>query len=238
MRDGLRGTWHNDDEGAFLAGIAGHEESVKFGLVGAVKHHGVNMSKVNNSRKPWALEPSQMISYVSCHDDMCIADRIKATIPGCDVAERMRLQKMAYTAVLTSRGVPLIWCGDEIMRDRKGIHNCYSQPDSVNAIPWNLKTEHKSVFDYICKLILLRKELCFQCRNIEFLPVEKANIITTVYNNDVIVIMNSNRKSITQRLPNGEWVLRLASVRMSGTRFQNAVKVPAQTAVIMIKIEK
>ena len=32
MRDGLRGGWRDDKEGAFLIGIAGNEESVKFGV--------------------------------------------------------------------------------------------------------------------------------------------------------------------------------------------------------------
>lgn len=235
MRDGLRGGWQNDSEGAFLAGIAGNEESVKFGLVGAVEHPGVDMSKVNYSKSPWSSDPSQMISYVSCHDDMCIADRIKATVAKADVNERMRLQKLAYTAVMTSRGVPFIWCGDEIMRDRKGVHNCYSSPDSINAIPWNLKTEYKPVFDYMRELIQLRKEVRFQNREITFLPVKGSNVIATRYGEDVVVIMNSNRKPVAQQLPEGEWTLRLASVHTKGDAFKKSVKVPAQSAIILIR---
>ena len=45
----------------------------------------------NYSKKPWALQPTQMISYVSCHDDMCLADRLKATMPDASVEELLSL---------------------------------------------------------------------------------------------------------------------------------------------------
>lgn len=235
MRDGLRGGWQNDEEGAFLIGKAGNEESVKFGLVGAVEHPGVDMSKVNYSQKAWGAEPSQMISYVSCHDDMCIADRIKATNPKADRNERVRLQKLAYATVMTSRGVPFIWCGDEVMRDRKGVHNCFSSPDSINAIPWNLKTENKEVFDYICQLIKIRKHLKFQDKEITFLPVKGSNVIASQYGDDVIVVLNSNRKAVKQQLPEGEWHVVLSENGISNPDLKKIVKVAAQSAIILKK---
>lgn len=234
MRDGLRGGWTSDKEGAFLIGKAGNEESVKFGLAGAVKHQQIDMQKVNYSKEAWASDPSQMISYVSCHDDMCIADRIMATQPKAGRAERIRLQKLAYTAVMTSRGVPFIWCGDEIMRDRKGVHNCYTSPDSINAIPWNLKAENREVFDYMCQLIALRKTGVFQNNAILFLPVKGSNVIASQYGDDCVVILNSNRKAVTQLLPEGKWSVTLSS-NAGATVAKDKVKVPAQSAVILKK---
>jgi pullulanase len=81
MRDGLRGTWNNDKEGAFLIGKPGHEMSIKYGLVGCIPHPQIDNDSVNYSKKAWAAQPTQMISYVSCHDDMCLADRLKTTLP-------------------------------------------------------------------------------------------------------------------------------------------------------------
>lgn len=80
FRDALRGGLTDDKEGAFLIGNSGHEESIKFGIVGAVQHPQIEYSEVNYSKTPWANEPTQMISYVSCHDDMCLADRINTTL--------------------------------------------------------------------------------------------------------------------------------------------------------------
>ena len=71
MRDALRGPFNDNHQGAFLAGLPGGEESIKFGIVGAIRHPQVNNDSVNYSKDPWAEQPTQMISYVSCHDDMC-----------------------------------------------------------------------------------------------------------------------------------------------------------------------
>ena len=109
MRDGLRGGWDDDTKGAFLVGEPGHEMSIKFGIVGAIEHPQVISDSVNYSKKPWALQPTQMISYVSCHDDMCLADRLKATMPDASVEELAALQKLAETFVFTSQGVPFIF---------------------------------------------------------------------------------------------------------------------------------
>lgn len=158
MRDGLRGGWDDDRKGAFLIGQPGHEMSIKFGLVGAVKHPQVINDSVNYSKEPWALQPTQMISYVSCHDDMCLADRLKATMPDATDEERASLHKLAETFVFTSQGVPFIFAGDEMMRDKKGIHNSYNSPDSINTIDWRNKTIHHDVFDYVRELITLRKK--------------------------------------------------------------------------------
>lgn len=50
-------------------------------LSGAIQHPQVNNDSVNYSKAPWAAQPTQMISYVSCHDDMCLVDRLKSSIP-------------------------------------------------------------------------------------------------------------------------------------------------------------
>lgn len=233
MRDGLRGGWTSDKEGAFLIGKAGNEESVKFGIVGAVSHPQVDMQKVNYSKEAWATSPKQMISYVSCHDDMCIADRIMATAPKADRAMRMRLQKLAYATVMTSHGVPFIWCGDEVMRDRKGVHNCYTSPDSINAIPWNLKTENREVFDCIRDLIALRKTGVFD-GDIKFLPVNGNNIIATQYGDNCVVILNSSPKAVSQQIPLGQWSLALTTTT-APVIGKGKVKIPAQSAVILKK---
>lgn len=233
IRDGLRGSWSDNDEGAFLIGNAGNEESVKFGVVGAIEHHGVDYSKVNYSKAPWATQPSQMISYVSCHDDMCLADRVKTTLRNKSQKTKnkklftpealVRLQKLAETAVLTSQGVPFIWCGDEVMRDKKGVHNSFSSPDSINTISWALKTEHKDVFDYVATLVKIRKAHpafrmgCAELvrKNLEFLPVKQSNVVAWTLNgtavNDawgtIVVILNSNTKAVKQAVPQGEYTV-------------------------------
>lgn len=259
MRDGLRGGWSNNDEGAFIIGNGGNEESVKFGIVGAIAHPGVDFTKVNYSKEPWAAQPQEMISYVSCHDDMCLADRIKHTLTHkdgkADKQTRMRLQKLTETAVLTSQGVPFIWCGDEIMRDKKGVHNSFSSPDSINQIPWAQKTEYKEVFDYIASLVSMRKshpafrmgDADMVRRNLKFLPVKQQNVIAWKIDgreagdtwSEIIIILNSNSKAVKQAVPKGRYnvVCSNGKADMDGLGEVNSSKVvvPGQTALIMYR---
>lgn len=262
MRDGLRGGWHDDKEGAFLIGNNGNEESVKFGVVGAISHPDIDYSKVNYSKAPWAAQPVQMISYVSCHDDMCITDRLRCTLGA--KADRKKasaeqketaLLKLAETAVLTSQGVPFIWCGDEMMRDRKGVHNCYASPDSINAIDWSLKTSHKDVFDYVSSLIKMRKshpafrmgkaELVRE--NLRFIPVKQQNVVAYTINGSavgdewgsIVVILNSNEKAVRIPVTEGTYnvICSEGRIDLQGIRkFKGKqLNVAPQSAVIMYR---
>lgn len=253
MRDGLRGGWDDDRKGAFLIGQPGHEMSIKFGLVGAVKHPQVINDSVNYSKEPWALQPTQMISYVSCHDDMCLADRLKATMPDATDEERASLHKLAETFVFTSQGVPFIFAGDEMMRDKKGIHNSYNSPDSINTIDWRNKTIHHDVFDYVRELITLRKNHpAFRMGDadkvrqyMEFLPVEGSNLVAFILKDNangdswknIIVAFNSRKEPAKLSIPAGRYTIvckdgkikQSGMVQVSG----NKIIVPARSAMII-----
>lgn len=166
MRDALRGPFSDDHKGALLAGIPGEEESLKFGIVGGIAHPQVDMTKVNYDKKPWTNNPTEQISYVSCHDDMCLVDRLKASIPSLTdknipekerTAELIRIDQLAQTAVFTSQGVPFILSGEEMLRDKKGVHNSYNSPDSINHLDWNNLQRYPQLFTYYKNLIQLRK---------------------------------------------------------------------------------
>ena len=253
MRDGLRGGWDDDRKGAFLIGQAGHEMSIKFGLVGAVKHPQVINDSVNYSKEPWALQPTQMISYVSCHDDMCLADRLKATMPDATDEERASLHKLAETFVFTSQGVPFIFAGDEMMRDKKGIHNSYNSPDSINTIDWRNKTIHHDVFDYVRELITLRKNHpAFRMGDadkvrqyMEFLPVEGSNLVAFILKDNangdswknIIVAFNSRKEPAKLSIPAGRYtiVCKDGKIKQSGMGqvSGNEIIVPARSAMII-----
>ena len=156
IRDALRGPFSDDTKAAWLAD-GSESESVKFGIAGAIAHPQVDMTKVNYAKEPWALEPTQMMSYVSCHDDMCLVDRLKASIPGISTDELIRLDLLAQTAVFTSQGVPFMLSGEELLRDKKGVHNSFESPDSINQLDWSNKTKFPQVFNYYKNLIALRK---------------------------------------------------------------------------------
>ena len=254
MRDALRGPFSDDHKGAFLAGEKGHEESIKFGIAGCIEHPEVDMSRVNYSKTAWAAEPTQCISYVSCHDDMMLTDRLKASIPLRE-GELERLDKLAQTAVLTSQGIPFLWNGEEILRDKKGVHNSYCSPDSINAIDWSLKAQHEDVFRYYQGLIALRKahpafrmgEAELVRKHLHFLDAPEGVVAYALDGEAVgdewktiVVVLNANRKAVEVALPAG--VYRLAcgdgECPYSGMRVdEKTTTVSAQSAQILYTIE-
>ena len=222
LRDGLRGPFSDDTKGAFLAGLPGEEESVKFGIVGGVQHPQVDMSKVNYSKEVWALEPTQMIAYVSCHDDMCLTDRLRASIPGIKEDELIRLDLLAQTAVFTSQGVPFMLSGEELLRNKKGVHNSFESPDSVNHLDWNNLQRYPQVFQYYQRLIQLRKnhpafrlgkaELVRQ--HLEFLDAPQNVVAFRLKDNaggdtwkNIIVVLNANKTPQTIAIPEGSYTV-------------------------------
>ena len=243
MRDALRGPFSDNTKGAFLAGIPGEEESLKFGIVGGIAHPQVDMNLVNYDKKPWTAEPTQQISYVSCHDDMCLVDRLKATVPGIKdasrteserTAELIRLDLLAQTAVFTSQGVPFFLAGEEMLRDKKGVHNSYCSPDSINEFNWENLKKYPQVFEYYRNLIQLRKNHpAFRLakaeavrEHLEFLPTGSADpknageqaekegcLLAFRLKNlegidswkNIIVIFNANKEACTVAIPQGEY---------------------------------
>lgn len=253
MRDALRGPFNNNEQGAFLAGLPGGEESIKFGIAGAVKHPQINNDSVNYSKAPWAGQPTQMISYVSCHDDMCLVDRLKASVPGITPEELVRLDKLAQTAVFTSQGVPFIYAGEEVMRDKKGVHNSYQSPDSINAIDWDRKTLNADAFAYYKGLIQLRRNHpAFRLgdaelvrKHLEFLPVEGTNLVAYRLKDhaggdtwkDIIVVLNARRESASLSVPEGKYTVvcqnGLVNEKGLATVYGPSLTVAPQSAMII-----
>lgn len=222
MRDALRGPFSDDAKGAFLIGEAGHEESIKFGIAGAIAHPQVNMAEVNYSKEPWAAQPTQMVSYVSCHDDMCLADRLRTEKPGIGTDELIRLDLLAQTAVLTSQGVPFILSGEEMLRDKKGVHNSYNSPDSINRLDWTNLKRHPEVFAYYKGLIALRRaHPAFRLataervrQHLEFLPARDCIVAFRLKDlkgidewEDIIVVLNANKATQTVAIPTGTYTI-------------------------------
>ena len=252
LRDALRGPFSDDTKGAFLAGLPGEEESVKFGIAGAISHPQVDMSKVNYSKEPWATEPTQMISYVSCHDDMCLTDRLRASIPGLTDEELVRLDLLAQTAVFTSQGVPFMLSGEEMLRNKKGVHNSFESPDSINRLDWQNLKRFPNVFKYYKDLIRLRRDHpAFRLGNaqavrehLEFLPSPPCTVAYRLKNhaggdkwNTIVVVLNGSRQPQTVALPEASYesICEQGAFNLNGINHftGNSVTVPPQSATIL-----
>ena len=252
MRDALRGPFSDDTKGGFLAGVPGQEESIKFGIAGAISHPQIDMTKVNYSKTAWTNEPSQMVAYVSCHDDMCLTDRLRASIPYIGDDELIRLDLLAQTAVFTSQGVPFILAGEEMLRDKKGVHNSFRSPDSINRLDWNNLKRYPQVFDYYSGLISLRKQHpAFHMgsadevrKHLVFLDAPAGVVAYQLKDNaggdswkNIIVILNSQKTPQTVNVPEGSYTMVVANGKVNaggiGLVSGKTVTVAPQSALIV-----
>lgn len=223
IRDAVKGHYSNAEDRGFVTGKPGNEETIKIGIVASTNHPQVDYSKGNNSKFPYAGAPTQIINYVSCHDDLTLTDKLEKSMPGSTEPERQRAARLAQTIVFTSQGTPFMFAGEEVFRDKKGVHNSYKSPDSINAIDWNLKTKNKEQFDYYRNLIRLRKEHpAFRmtsaedvAKNIVFDNVKTPNVVSySIRNNanrdaweEIKLVFNGSEKEYTAKVPKGNWTV-------------------------------
>lgn len=226
IRDAVKGHYSNELDRGFATGKPGNEETVKIGIVAATAHPQVDYSKGNNSKFPYAKSPEMIVNYVSCHDDLTLTDKLRKSMSGESEQAMLDAAKLAQTIVMTSQGTPFIFAGEEIFRDKKGVHNSYKSPDSINAIDWTNKTLYKDQYEYYKGLTALRKaHPAFRmttaediARHLKFDKIDSAktpNLIsyslTGNANGDewkeIKVIFNGANESRTVNLPKGNWTV-------------------------------
>ena len=142
-------------------------------------------------------------------------------MPGSTEADRQRAARLAQTIVFTSQGTPFMFAGEEVFRDKKGVHNSYKSPDSINAIDWTLLEKNADQNEYYRQLIRLRKSHpAFRmttadaiARNLVFDKVDAPNLISySLKNNangdpekEIKVIFNGSDKDAVVKIPKGTW---------------------------------
>ncbi len=255
IRDAIKGHYSKADDRGFATGKAGNEETVKIGIVGATAHPQVDYSKGNNSKFAYATAPTQIINYVSCHDDLMLTDKLAKSMPGSTEAERQRAARLAQTIVFTSQGTPFMFAGEEVFRDKHGVHNSYKSPDSINAIDWSLLNKNAEQFEYYKELIKLRKaHPAFRmttaddvAKNLVFDKVSEQNLISySLKNNangdsarEIKLVFNGNDHDVTVTVPKGNWIVvaRDGSICADGldTCKGGKVTVAATSALILIR---
>ena len=238
IRDAVKGHYSNAADRGFATGKPGQEETVKIGIVASTAHPQVDYSKGSNSKFPYASSPTQIINYVSCHDDLTLTDKLAKSMPGSTPEERKRAARLAQTIVFTSQGTPFMFAGEEVFRDKKGVHNSYCSPDSINAIDWNLKHENADQFNYYRELIALRKaHPAFRmttadeiARNIRFDKVQGTNLVSySILNHangdewkEIKLVFNGSDEARTVSLPKGDWLVVAEDGNLNHTGLENA----------------
>lgn len=166
--------------------------------------------------------------------------------------ELIRLDLLAQTAVFTSQGVPFMLCGEELLRDKKGVHNSFESPDSINQLDWQNKTRYPQVFEYYKNLIQLRKNHpAFRLgsadlvrKHLEFLDTPKSVVAFRLKNyagrddwRNIVVVLNATKQPQTVNVPKARYtiVCKDGIINEAGLATLNGdeVTVSPQTALII-----
>jgi pullulanase len=254
IRDALKGGWADHKEKGFVSGKPGMEESIKFGLVGAVKHSDVDNQKVNYSKVPYSSKPYNIISYDECHDNHTLFDRLKNSNPSDSEEDRIRMGLLAQTIVFTSQGIPFLHAGAEFCRTKNGVDNSFESSDDINQLDWDRKSKYEQVYKFHKKLIAFRRtHPAFRLgsaedvqKHVAFLKAPTENFIAyhikeaDVAGDDfkeILMLFNANKNNVEFKLPSGSW-----NVMLNGSTWSekdNSVKkkidVPGIGAVILYK---
>ena len=255
LRDGTKGHYARHTEPGFAGGQPGLEESVKFGIVGAVFHPQIDYAKVNYSRQPWATAPGQCLNYVACHDDMVLWDKLALARPAYSEAERIDLDLLCATIVFTAQGVPFLPVGDEFLRTKQGASNSYNLPDSVNQLDWGRKAQYPEVFGFYKKLLALRRAhpafrlptQALVAAHLAFLPAAPPGTIAYELRDHagddawgrIVVLLNGTRRPARLPVPPGRYriVLRGRALNPAGLGevvSDGAVEVAANAALLLV----
>ena len=254
FRDAIKGHVFTHDAPGFASGKEGLRESVKFGVVASTEHPQVSCDSVNYSDAPWAAEPSQTITYTSCHDNHTLWDRLEISRPDAGESERIRMHKLALAMVLTAQGVSFLHAGTELLRTKQGVENSFESPDLINRIDWSRKGKYPDVFEYVRGLIALRKNhpafrmtSARQIRqHLRFLDQgDELLLAYTISGNangdaweEILVIYNGHRSGQPVDLPPGDWTVVLdgSIVDEGGIRqVKGNVTAPASAAMILVQ---
>ena len=176
--------------------VGAFSDDIRNALIGSPFDHERGFASGNSNGKndamrgliacpDWSGEPMQHVSYITCHDNYCLRDRIDVSAKKETEDTKLRMNKLAQTAVLVSQGMSFLYGGEELYRTKQGIDNSYQSPDDINIIPWENREKYADLHDYYQAMIAIRRAHkgfrlgCAEAVNAhcEFLPINNAHLI-------------------------------------------------------------
>ena len=105
--------------------------------------------------------PSQIVSYVSAHDNFTLWDKllcVRYEKPEFTARDTVALaqSRLAAGIYLTSFGLPFMQAGEEFARTKKGVSNSYRSSPALNRLDWNRAEQYHALVDYYRGLLALR----------------------------------------------------------------------------------
>lgn len=243
IRDAIKGSTGGTD-GAFVQ-EGSRRANLKTGIAGQ-----------SDTTTGWANVPSQCITYASCHDNLCLYDKLVGSVYGADGKYRKRyedlvaMNKLSAAIVITSQGIPFSLGGEEFCRSKDGDENSYASSRKENMLDWENVDLYSDVIEYYRGLYKIRDAFAAfsdstaaTANSLTYLSDVPKGVMGYTINNtesgkwsQMCVIFNGSdsAQNVTAK---GDWVV-LADNKTAGLRniknVVNSVKVEAHSAVIMV----
>ena len=148
-RDAVKGSALKIRKPGFINGAGGKEDDI--------------ISGVTAWRAAGVKAPSQIITYVSAHDNQTLWDKLAETMPQADEKERMRLNRMAAALYMTCQGSLFLLSGEEFARTKDGLEDSYNAPIAINRLDWEQAWKNRELVEYYRGLLALRRQLPGLC---------------------------------------------------------------------------
>lgn len=243
IRDAIKGSTGGTD-GAFVQ-KGSRRANLKTGIAGQ-----------SDTTTGWANVPSQCVTYASCHDNLCLYDKLVGSVYGADGKYRKRyedlvaMNKLSAAIVITSQGIPFSLGGEEFCRSKDGDENSYASSRKENMLDWENVDLYSDVIEYYRGLYKIRDAFAAfsdstaaTANSLTHLSDVPKGVTGYTINNtesgkwsQMCVIFNGSdsAQNVTAK---GDWVV-LADNKTAGLRniknVTNSVKVEAHSAVIMV----
>ena len=243
IRDAIKGSTGGTD-GAFVQ-EGSRRANLKTGIAGQ-----------SDTTTGWANVPSQCVTYASCHDNLCLYDKLVGSVYGADGKYRKRyedlvaINKLSAAIVITSQGIPFSLGGEEFCRSKDGDENSYASSRKENMLDWENVDLYSDVIEYYRGLYKIRDAFAAfsdstaaTANSLTYLSDVPKGVMGYTINNtesgkwsQMCVIFNGSdsAQNVTAK---GDWVV-LADNKTAGLRniknVTNSVKVEAHSAVIMV----
>ena len=243
IRDAIKGSTGGTD-GAFVQ-EGSRRANLKTGIAGQ-----------SDTTTGWANVPSQCVTYASCHDNLCLYDKLVGSVYGADGKYRKRyedlvaMNKLSAAIVITSQGIPFSLGGEEFCRSKDGDENSYASSRKENMLDWENVDLYSDVIEYYRGHYKIRDAFAAfsdstaaTANSLTYLSDVPKGVTGYTINNtesgkwsQMCVIFNGSdsAQNVTAK---GDWVV-LADNKTAGLRniknVTNSVKVEAHSAVIMV----
>ncbi len=219
IRDNTRGSVFYDYETGFASGKQNLENAVRYSAVGACFHPQVDYEEYSYSNGAWANVPSEVVNYVSCHDNMTLWDKLAVSCREKSRETRLAMNRLCAAMVLTAQGIPFFLAGEEMGRSKpiegsgQLSGNSYNLPPYTNNIRYENRSEFADLFDYYKGLIAFRKahkglrlgkaeEIKKNIRFAESLTEKNVVAFTIDTEEEILLIAyNANEDSVKIELP-------------------------------------